>query len=284
MCTDVRVSALTELLAQHIWQSDAWRGGNMSKRYIALALLVAIVIASLYLLAIVWQKPTGLLPRDLAVGDMWTYKIVFPDSKSYQMTESVKAVITINGTEVYLLFRDDAQHISTQYFWVTSDWHEIRTFTPSIGNLLANSTITYTPPVKLFQIPLRVGDQWTVKSTKRAITIVKNMTIDSNMSLQQIRTTTSFEEVLTPVGRFHAFKVTVVEDGSLSEALWFSAGLGEVVYGEFYNDHERVTQTLIGYKLDSQSTSAVENMLVQLDVETRLFQHSRGWKAVASYI
>lgn len=225
-----------------------------------------------------------MLPRHLEVGDRWTYKVAFPDSHSYQMTESVKGIIDVNGTEVYLLLRDDAQHISTQCLWITLDWHQIRTFTPNIGNLPANSTITYTPPVKLFQVPLRVGDHWTVKSTKRTITIVKKTTIDSNMSLLQVRTTTSLEYVLTPVGQFHAFKVTVTENGTLYEALWFSTGLGEVVYGEFYNDHEKVTQTLTGYELKSQSISAVENMLVPVGVETRLFQQSRSWKAFASYI
>lgn len=257
----------------------------MSKRSIAaLVLLVSILIVAFYPFTLIWQEPRGLPPRHLEVGDRWIYKVAFPDSHSYQMTESVKGIIDVNGTKVYLLLRDDAQHISTQYLWITLDWHEIRTFTPNIGNLLANSTITYTPPVKLFQVPLRVGDHWTVKSTKRTITIVKNTTIDTNMLLLQARTTTSLEYVSTPVGQFHAFKVTVTENGTVTEVLWFSTGLGEVVYGEFYNDHEKVTQTLIGYQLNSRSMSADENMMVPLGVETRLYQQSRSWKAFASYI
>ncbi len=62
-----------------------------------------------------WKNPEAASPRHLEVGDSWTYKVVFPDSKSYQLTELVYATDNVNGTAAYVLFMDDARHISTQY-------------------------------------------------------------------------------------------------------------------------------------------------------------------------
>lgn len=257
---------------------------TLRRSVVALALLMALVIAAFYPLTMIWNESRALLPHRLMVGDSWTYKVVFPDSKSYEMTESVREIIDLNGTEVYLLFRDDAQHLSTEYLWITLDWHEVKTFTPNIGNLLANSTTTYTPPVQLFQVPFRVGDQWTVKSAVRTITKMKSTTIDSTALLLELRTTSSRGEVSTPLRQFHAFKVAVMKNGTLFEALWFDTELGQVVYGEFYNDHEKVTQTLIGHEESTNTTSTAANAFLQLAAETRLFQQNRGWKTFASYI
>ena len=121
-------------------------------------------------LALSWYELKDALPRPLEVGDSWNYKIAFPDSESHQLTESVRGIIDLNGTEKSMILRDDAHHISTQYLWITLDWHELRTFTRAIGNLLANSTVTYNPPVQIFQVPFHVGDQWNVKTTMRTIT------------------------------------------------------------------------------------------------------------------
>jgi len=226
----------------------------------------------------------GASTRRLSVGDSWNYKVVFPDSESYQLTESVRAIIDLNGTETYMILRDDPHHISTQYLWITIDWHEVRTFTPAIGNLLANSTITYKPPVQLFQVPFHVGDQWNVKSTMLTITRLNNATISSTALVLQVRTTSSQDDVLTPLGKFHAFKVNVMQNGTLLETLWFDTGLGQVVYGEIYNDHEKVTQSLMGYKLSPVATSTTESVIVALATETGPFQHNRGWEAFANYI
>ena len=253
-------------------------GRTLRRSVVTLVLLMSLVIAAFYPLAIIWNESRALLPRRLVVGDSWTYKVVFPDSKSYEMTESVREMIDLNGTEVYLLLRDDTQHLSTEYLWITLDWQEIKTFTPNIGNLLANSTTTYTPPVQLFQVPFRVGDQWTVKSAVRTITKVKSTTIDSTALLLELRTTSSREEVSTPLRQFHAFKVTVMKNGTLSEALWFDTELGQVVYGEFYNDHEKVTQTLISYELSANTTSAAANGFLPLAAETRLFSRTVAGK------
>lgn len=237
-----------------------------------------------YPLAIRWHESKGALTRRLAVGDSWNYKIVFPDSESYQLTESVKGIIDLNGTETYVILRDDLHHISTQYLWITLDWHEVGTFRPAIGNLLANSTMTYKPPVQLFQVPFHVGDQWNVKSTVLTITKLSNTTISSTALFLQVRTTSSLDEVSTLFGKFHAFKVIVMQNGTLSETLWFDTGLGQVVYGEFYNDHEKVTQSLIGYKLNPVATSATESVFVPMAMETWLFQHNRGWETFANHI
>lgn len=256
----------------------------MSKRsIIAIGLLVTVLVV-FYPLAFMWHESKGALTRHLTVGDSWNYRIVFPDSESYQLTESVRGTIDLNGTETYMILRDDAHHISTQYLWITLDWHEVKAFTPAIGNLLANSTITYKPPVQLFQIPFHVGDQWNVKSTVLTITKLNNTTISSTALLLQVRTTSSLDEVSIPFGKFHAFKVIVMQNGTLSETLWFDTGLGQVVYGEFYNDHEKVTESLIGYKLNPVATSAAQSVFLPLAMETRLFQHDRGWEAFANYI
>jgi hypothetical protein len=191
------------------------------------------------------------------VGDEWTYKVLFPDSKSYQLTEKVQQIFKSNGTRFYLIFRDDAHHISTQYIWITADWREIKTFKPQIGNLLVNSTDTYSPPAELFHIPFHVGDRWTVKS--QVITTIESDTrSESTRLLQEERETESIEEVSTPAGRFRSFKVTVGTNGTMSESLWFDPSLGKVVYGEFYNGSEKVTETLVAFVLGNRTASGTQ--------------------------
>jgi len=60
--------------------------------------------------------------------------------------------------------------------------------------------------------------------------------------------------------------------------LWFDTELGQVVYGEFYNDHEKVTQTLISYELSANTTSAAANGFLPLAAETRLFSRTVAGK------
>ena len=103
-----------------------------------------------------------------------------------------------------------------------------------------------------------------MKSTVVTIIKLNNTTISSTALLLQVRTTSSLDEVSTPLGRFHAFKVIVMQNGTLSETLWFDTGLGQLVYGEFYNDHEKVTQSLVGIKLNPVATSATESVFVPL--------------------
>lgn len=250
---------------------------------VALVVLVA-VLATLYPIAFIWNESRGALPRRLSTGDSWNYKVVFPDSESYQLTVSVRGIVDLNGIEAYVILYDDAQHLSTQYLWITLDWREIRTFRPTIGNLLASSTIIYTPPVQLFQVPFHIGDKWTVNSTVHTITKVKNTTITSTELLLEERTTSSIEEISTPLRQFQTFKVTVMQNETLYETLWFNAGLGQVVYGEFYNDHEKVTQTLTSYKLNTNTTSAPAYAFLSLAEEMRLVQQYRGWETFDSYI
>ena len=75
-----------------------------------------------------------------------------------------------------------------------------------------------------------------------------------------------------------------MQNGTLSETLWFDTGLGQVVYGEFYNDHEKVTQSLIGHKLNPVATSATGSIFSPLVAETWVFQPKRDWEAFANHI
>jgi hypothetical protein len=151
-----------------------------SKRKIELVIIVASLgFAVLFRYYTLWTRTIDASPRRLMAGDRWTYKVLFPGSKSYQLTQSVQEVMDVNGTRAYLFLRDDAQHISTEYLWITVDWREIKTNTPYIGNIPANTTVTYTPPIDLFRFPLRVGERWTVNSTLRTTTILENTTVES---------------------------------------------------------------------------------------------------------
>jgi hypothetical protein len=179
--------------------------------------------------------------------------VLYPDSKNYQITETVQSILQLNGADTYLILRDDQQHISTQYLWITADWHEIKTLKPQIGNLNANSTVSYTPPVELFRIPFRFGDRWSVTSTARMITIINGTKIGTEFFLNEMRETKLREQVSTAISQTQAFKVTVTANGTLTESLWFDTDLGQVVYAEYYNENEKVTQTLIGYSLPSKT-------------------------------
>jgi hypothetical protein len=188
------------------------------------------------------------VPRHFVVGDKWTYKVVFPDSKSYEFTETILDPTQVNSTYVYTVFRDDAHHIMTQYLYMTFDWRQVKLFQPHIGNLQANSTIIYNPPLPLLHVPIQIGDSWPINSRVQTTFQFGNRTMTKTELLCGKRTITSLDQLTTLAGRFNAFKLTVTgENGEISEVLWFDAGLGQVVYGEYYNNNEKVTQTMIGY-------------------------------------
>jgi len=199
-------------------------------------------------------------PRQLQVGDSWTYKVVFPDSKSYRLKEIVQSRTEINGTEAYVIYSDDDQHIYTNYMWLTPDWHELETYKPQIGNLEANSTATYNPPAELFHLPFHVGDQWTVKSTITTSTVLRNETIVDTSILQEKRQTMSFEKAHSTAGDYDSFKIVVLVSNLPYETLWFAVDLGQVVYAEFYNSiGEKVTQTLLDYRLTTTGQSSLSH-------------------------
>lgn len=247
----------------------------MVKRYILIAAVLAVLaLVALYQFSVTETGPMA-VPRRLQIGDSWTYRVAFPDSKSYVLTESVLRIDDLNRTSAYVVFLDDSQHISTQYLWITPDWHEIKTFRPSIGNMRANSTVIYSPPIKLYHTPFLVGDHWTVKSTAHTIAFVNGTRIDTQFLRLEERTTSSVDTVQTPIGQFRAFKVTATSNGTLSEAVWFQTEIGQAVYGEFYNNNERVTQSLISYKLSPIKTSTLPNSFETRPLETQVFQKNQ---------
>jgi hypothetical protein len=240
---------------------------RQSIRLVSVAVAIAILAGSLLFSSVLQCQ--AVYPRHLQVGDRWIYNIAFPDSNGYTLTETVQEKFMRNGTETYLVFDDDSQHISTSYAWITSDWHEIKSNKPSIGNLGASSVTIYTPAIQLIHIPLRIGDEWEANSNATTLTYFGNRTLISTSEIRQTRQTISSERVQTPVGNFQAFKISVLSKNSPFETLWFSASLGQVVYAKFYNPlGEAVIQTLTGYALnDSESnwTSACHGPLISND-------------------
>lgn len=219
-------------------------------------LIAAIVIVS----GVVFSSRLNphVYPRQLQVGDRWTYKVLFPDSKSYTLREIVQSRTEINGTEVYVIYSDDDQHISTSYMWLTPDWHELETYRPQIGNLQASSTAIYDPPAELFHLPFHVGDRWFVNSTITTSTVLRGETIADTSILQETRQTMSFERVHSMVGDYGTFKVTVLVSNLPYETLWFAVDLDQVVYAEFYNSiGEKVTQILLDYALITTGQSSL---------------------------
>jgi len=218
---------------------------------IGIALLILSLITVLVLSEI--QLSNRTMPRHFTVGDKWTYKVVFPDSKSYEFTETVLNLTESNSTYVYTLFRDDAQHIITQYLWITYDWQQVKLFKPHIGNLQANSTVIYNPPVLLLRVPIQIGDNWRINSKVQTTFEFDNRAITSTELLREERVITSLDQLTTLAGRFNAFRLTVTgEKGEISEILWFDAGLGQVIYGEYYNNNEKVTETMVSYTLNTE--------------------------------
>ena len=211
-------------------------------------LLVATVLAALVLTYSSLSSPSlPNLPRTLTIGDRWTYRVTYPDGENFLLNETVTGLEESNGTRVYVLLQDDVEHISTQYLWITVDWKEIRTFKPHIGNLDANFTITYSPPIELLQVPLRVDAEWIVNSNVTTLSGINGQLITSLSHLTETREISGIEDVATPAGTFRSFRVVVKVNGSISEVLWFSTLLGQIVSGEYHNDQEVVTQTLASY-------------------------------------
>jgi hypothetical protein len=163
--------------------------------------------------------------------------------------------LEINGSVTYVIFTDDDQHISTNYVWLTYAWYEIKSVRPHIGNLQASSVTIYAPPIELIHVPLRVGDSWEINSSSRTIVSFADNRTQITMSLaRQTRETLRSEQIITPAGRFQAFRVGVLSSDSPFETIWFSSKLGQIVYAEFYNPlGEAVTQTLTSYTLTNAS-------------------------------
>ena len=222
---------------------------------LSLSCIVAVVLVLSLISHIAWNLTTPSRPRSLMVGDSWTYKVIYPDGESFVLTETVKDFQELNGTKAYVIMRDDVQHIFTEYLWITPDWQEIKTFQPNIGNLNANSTVTYSPPIRLFQIPFNVGDSWLVNSSITTVTELGKSITQTISRLAEERNVNGFEEVSTPAGTFSAFKITVSINRSVSEVLWFDTSLGQVVNAEYYNDLETVTQTIVSYSEAAPATS-----------------------------
>lgn len=225
---------------------------NLRNRFLQRTLLIItiVVILASTLFSINWFRVT--YPRNLHVGDRFTYKVVFPDSNGYTSTEIVEKKLRINNTDVYVIFRDDDQHISTSYLWLTTNWYEIKSSKPHIGNLNASSTVIYEPPIELVHIPLRTGDKWEINSSVTTLTTMDNREQVTVLIFRENRETVSLELVRTPIGNFQAYKITVESSNSPFETLWFSDKLGQIVYAEFYNPvGEMVTETLTGFVLNA---------------------------------
>jgi len=218
------------------------------KTALAFVCLVAVVlVSSLIINNIPRNSFVASRPRPLMVGDSWTYKVIYPDGETFLLSEKVEAVQELNGTKTYVILRDDAHHISTEYLWITPDWREVKTFLPSIGNLDANSTVTYSPPIRLFHIPFTVGETWLVNSSMTTVTELSKSKTQTVSLLIEVRKVVGLEDVSTPAGTFRGFKITVSVNQSVSEVSWFDTALGQVVSGEYYNDQETVSQTIVSY-------------------------------------
>jgi hypothetical protein len=225
---------------------------NLRNRFLQRALLmitIVVILAVSTLFSISRFRVT--YSRNLHVGDRFTYKVVFPDSNGYTSTEIAEKKLRINNTDVYVIFRDDDQHISTNYLWLTTNWYEVKSSKSHIGNLNASSTVIYEPPIELVHIPLRTGDKWEINSSVTTLTTMDNR--EQAVSIfRENRETVSLELVRTPIGNFQAYKITVESSNSPFETLWFSGELGQVVYAEFYNPlGEMVTETLTGFVLNA---------------------------------
>jgi hypothetical protein len=239
----------------------------LSRRNLALAIIVILALVSSVYSLLSWRNTVGLMPRQLNVSDEWTYKVLFPDAKSYQFSEKVTNITEYNGTKAYVFFRDDPQHISTQYMWVTVDWREARVFKPHIGNTLTNATETYNPPLQIFRAPLRVGEQWNIESTLYTMYEFGDTKLTSSQLILQSRRTDAVEELSVPAGTFSSFKVAVLDRNKVPlETLWFDPDLGQVVYAEYYNGPEKVSQTLVSYALVAQPGTVAETRSFSFDV------------------
>jgi len=221
---------------------------------ILVAAAIAVLSGSLFLSQVSHYQ--AVYPRHLQVGDRWVYNIVFPDSNGYALSETVQKKLVENGTETYVVFDDDSQHISTSYMWITSDWHEIKASKPSIGNLGVSSVTVYAPPIQLIQVPLRIGDEWEAISNATTTTYSGNRTMASTLEIRQVRQTISSESVQTPAGNFQTFKISVLSQNLPFETLWFSSNLGQVVYAKFYNlIGEAAIETLTAYALNDSASN-----------------------------
>jgi hypothetical protein len=84
---------------------------QLSRRTILLLVaFVTMAVIAFFPLSGFWTNTEGTSPRRLEVGDRFAYKVLYPDSKSYQLTETVQSIIKLNGSDTYLILRDGDQH------------------------------------------------------------------------------------------------------------------------------------------------------------------------------
>lgn len=231
---------------------------SRSTKLLIVGIALVVLVGSVLFSSNLFLEPV--YPRLLQVGDRWFYKVVFPDSTSYNLTETVQKRLQINDTDTFEILRDDNQHISTSYLWITPDWHEIAVRRPSIGNLGASSEAIYAPPIEIVHIPLHLSDRWENNSTLTTLTLINNSTQVNVSVVRETRQIVSKEVVRTPVGILETYKISVESANALSENLWFSATLGQIVYAEYYNPlGEAVSETLTGYVLRGTTSNLNSN-------------------------
>jgi len=227
---------------------------SRSTKLLILAIVLLVLVVSVLFSLNLFSGPV--YARPLQVGDRWFYRVVFPDSTSYNLTETVQKRLKINGTDTFEILRDDNQHISTSYLWITPDWHEIEVRRPSIGNLGASSEAIYAPPIEIIHIPLHLGDKWENNSTLTTLTLINNSTQVNVTVVRETRQIVSKEVIRTPFGNLETYRINVESANTLYEDLWFSVTLGQIVYAEYYNPlGEAVTETLTSYVLSAASTN-----------------------------
>jgi len=229
-------------------EEDTTASKMTKRKTIGLAILgLAVVMLTLLPNGTFLNTSNPPAPRRLSKGDTWSYLVTYPDGETFMVNESVKDLTELNGTLTFVILRDDPQHISTEFLWITPDWREVKTFQPNIGNMNANTTVTYSPPLQLFEFPLTLGEAWLVNSSVTTVTELGRFRFHSAERLVEERVVDSVEEVSTSAGTFGCSKITVSVSGSVREVLWFDPLLAQIVRGIYFNGQEEVTQTLVAY-------------------------------------
>jgi len=127
-------------------------------------------------------------------GDRYVYESVYPNNpKSNNKTERIVASVT---SKKILLYSKNVASDSIRQLEYTPEWNFLSSKNKD------GSGLTYSPPLKYFEFPLKTGDSWSQDSIEKNIKTGKKR----KHSISAI--VGDWEQITVPAGTFNAIKVT----------------------------------------------------------------------------
>ncbi len=187
--------------------------------------LLIVVLGFFAIYAADWNGSSG-------VGTIWIYEASQTSGANFIETQTI-AGLEMCGFRVCLVYTTESGKARTIQ-WITRDWILIRAMhIDEEGN---TQDVVYENGLRIYKIPLRVGDSWTwdttatrtvtIKETERGAALVRK----EEFTVYALRKVVDVERVRVPAGEYSAFVIEHFDQHDvIRQKLWFSNDAGEAV-------------------------------------------------------